>query len=427
MGNSFGFRIASTKGGINMAWLETRVMDERFRFVNDVMEDTYNITELCRMYNISRKTGYKWLGRYDECGVDGLKDLPRAPHNHPNALPDIIRTAILEIKTKFPYWGPAKIDYRLRKVHPGWQHYPALSTIGQLLKRKGLVFAHRYRHATSPTQGVLTVGSHANDVWCADFKGHFKTKDLNRCNPLTVTDNFSRYILCCRHLEKMSYTLVKEQFERVFKSFGLPLVIRTDNGQPFSSYGLCGLSRLNAWWIKLGIYPERIEPGKPEQNGRHERMHRTLKEETASPPAANTTLQQKRFDQFIWDYNELRPHQAINMLTPTMLYERSVRKFPSKTPQPCYPRKMKVFKVHPKGELRHNGRIYLSEALGGEYIGLEMIDNDKSTIWFYDYKLGTLDHRTNGVEPASCYPFSAGVNPCPDERKLAKVLPMCPV
>jgi len=162
------------------------------------------------------------------------------------------------------------------------------------------------------------------------FKGHFKTKDANRCNPLTVTDNFSRYILCCKHLEKMSYNLAKAQFERVFKSYGLPLVLRTDNGQPFSSYGLCGLSRLNAWWIKLGIYPERIEPGKPEQNGRHERMHRTLKEETASPPAGDTKLQQKRFDQFVWDYNELRPHQALNMLTPSSLYERSDRRFPTK-------------------------------------------------------------------------------------------------
>jgi putative transposase len=427
MGNSFGYRIASLKGGIDMAWLETRVMDERFKFVTEVIEGTYNMTELCQSYNIARKTGYKWLGRYNELGMEGLKDLPRAPHNHPNALSDIIRLAILEIKARFPNWGPAKINYRLRKFNPDWQHYPALSTIGQLLRREGLIYRKRPNHRTSPTQGILTVGSRVNDVWCADFKGHFKTRDSTRCNPLTITDNYSRYILCCRHLEKMSYNLVKEQFERVFKCFGLPLVIRTDNGAPFSSCGLCGLSRLSLWWIKLGIYPERIEPGKPEQNGRHERMHRTLKQETASPPAADLISQQKRFNQFVWDYNELRPHQAINMLTPSSLYERSCRKFPSRIPQPCYPPRMKVCKVHPKGELRFNGRIYLSESLGGEYVGLDMIDDDKSTIWFYDYKLGTLDHRTKTVEPAKCYPFLAGVNPCPDERNLAKVLPMCPV
>jgi len=323
-----------------MAWQETCVLDERFKFVSEVLEGSYSMSELCAAYNISRKTGYKWLERYNRYGLAGLNDMSRAAHNHPNALCQAMRTAILGIKYDFPHWGPAKIAYRLRKLNSNWSGYPALSTIGQLLKREGLVSSRKRRRRATATHGGLTTGTDVNDVWCADFKGHFSTADSSRCNPLTITDNISRYLLCCQHLKRMNYTLVKRQFERVFREHGLPVVIRTDNGTPFSSRGLCGLSRLSAWWIKLGIHPERIEPGNPQQNGRHERMHRTLKQETASGPASNLKSQQKRFDKFKFDYNQHRPHEALDMNTPSSLYKSSSRQFPSKLLEPHYPRQM---------------------------------------------------------------------------------------
>jgi transposase InsO family protein len=410
-----------------MAWLETRVMDERIKFISEVLEGDYSMSELCLAYNISRKCGYKWLSRYDAGGMSGLNDLCRAPHNHPNAITADVKSAILSIKHRFPFWGPAKIDFKIRKLNPHWSNYPALSTIGLVLKREGLVCLRRRRRKASPTQGVLTPGMDVNDVWCADFKGHFKTRDSSRCNPLTITDHYSRYLLCCRHLNRMSYKLVKPQFERVFREYGLPLVIRTDNGTPFSSQAICGLSRLSVWWIKLGIHPERIEPGKPEQNGRHERMHRTLKQETASPPSDNLRSQQKRFDKFIDEYNEHRPHEAIEMQTPASIYKSSPREFPSRLPQPHYPDRMKICKVYVHGDILYKGRLFLSESLRDEYVGVEEVDEDKSVVWFYDYKLGTIDHVKRSIEPAKCHPLSAGVNPCTDDHNSTKVLPMCSV
>lgn len=278
--------------------------------------------------------------------------------NHPRAINEEIKSSILLIKQRFRKWGSVKINYKLCKEHPDWSCYPAASTIVLFLKREGLICSRkRICHAT-PTESPLTAGSNANDVWCADFKGHFKTGDGKRCNPLTISDHVSRYLPCYRHLNTSSYEVVKMQFERIFREFGLPFVIRTDNGHPFASHGLCGLSRLSVWWIRLGIYPERIEAGKPEQNGRHERMHLTLKQHTARPPAETIALQQKRFDIFREEYNNERPHESLNMKPPVEFYRRSMRRFPSRLPDVEYDDDKDVYKV------RINGEIYFGDVFG---------------------------------------------------------------
>jgi putative transposase len=412
-----------------MPWLETHVMDERMKFVSELLEGNYSMAELCASYNISRKTGYKWLDRYNECGPAGLVDLSRAPHHHPHAVRHEVKSAVLEIKGRFNqcHWGARKIDWQLRKEHPDWQHYPAKSTIGLILKNEGLVVSRRRARRSSPTSMPLTNGLTPNDVWCADFKGHFATGDGKRCNPLTISDHSSRYLLCCRHVDTMGYDAVKRQFACVFREYGLPFVIRTDNGLPFSSRGIAGISSLNAWWIRLGIYPERIEPGNPQQNGRHERIHRTLKQDTAAPPAKSTALQQKRFDEFIEYYNNRRPHEALDMKTPSELYIPCERKFPARLPSIEYADGFIVRKVGARGEIYMGGRcLFVSECLCGEYIGIERIEEDKSRMWYCNYELGILDHKNWQIKQVKPHPLSAGVNPCPSHNST-KVLPMSSV
>ena len=396
-----------------MPWTQTGIMDARVKFISDVLEGNYSMSELCRAYNISRKTGYKWLGRYESEGPCGLHDRKRAARSHPHAITEEIKQAILTVKARFSHWGPAKIRARLEKEYPRWAHYPAVSTIGEYLKRQGLVCSRRRRRRASPTVPPLTVGNDSNDVWTADFKGHFRTGDGRRCNPLTISDNVSRYLLCCRHLDRMSYELVRMQFERIFREYGHPLVIRTDNGEPFSSRGLCGLSRLSYWWIRLGIHPERIKPGHPEHNGRHERMHKTLKKHTANPPAETIMAQQRRFDSFMTEYNDYRSHEAIDMQTPASRYRSSSRYHPDKLPEVYYPEHMKVSRVQHHGDIYYFGRrFFVTECLSGEYVGIEQIDEDRSRLWYCNYELGTVDHQKWQVVPSECRALFAGINPC---------------
>ena len=291
-----------------MPWIETCVMEERIKFIMSLLEGTYSMTELCSYYNISRKTGYKWLSRYMQGGVEALQNRSRSPINHPHEISSQVKDSILAVKKRFSKWGARKIRTRLERIHPGWQHYPAISTIGLFLKKQGLTSSVKRRHKCTPTESPLTTGQYSNHVWCADFKGHFRTGNGCRCNPLTISDHFSRYLLCCRHLATNSYDLTRKQFERIFREYGLPEVIRTDNGTPFACLGL---SRLSYWWIRLGIHPERIEPGHPEQNGRHERMHKTLKASTAKPPAKNINRQQSRFDAIHHENNYFRGNLAL--------------------------------------------------------------------------------------------------------------------
>ena len=397
-----------------MPWTETRIMDSRVNFVSEFLEGVYSMSQLCRSYDISRKTGYKWIRRYESEGPGGLHNRSRAPHHHPHAISDGVKCAILRIKARFGHWGPAKIRARLERDYPRWLHYPAVSTIGEYLKREGLVCTRRRRRQSSPTEGFLTVGQASNDVWCADFKGHFRVGDGSRCNPLTISDHVSRHLLCCRHLDEMNTKLSKMHFTRVFREYGLPFVIRTDNGSPFSSRGLCGLSQLSYWWIRLGIHPERIKPGHPEQNGRHERIHRNLKAETAKPPASSLASQQKRFNRFMRDYNNERPHESLDMQTPSSCYRRSPRAFPERLPNIYYPDGMTVRRVQEHGDVHYlSDRIFITESLRGEYVGFERADEDVSYLWYCQYKLATLDHRRWRLEAEPSRAFGAGGTPGP--------------
>jgi transposase InsO family protein len=400
-------------------------MEQRIQFVIEVLDGTYTMSELCRAYSISRKTGYKWLDRYTQGGLAALHDRSRAPHSHPQEISVTVKQAILAIKTRFPRWGAAKIRVGLARQHPDWPHHPAVSTIGLFLSRRGLTQPRRRRRKATPTDLPLSSGRAINQVWCADYKGHFKTTDKHRCNPLTVTDYASRYLLCCRHVPRMDYEWARTWFEYTFREYGLPEVIRTDNGAPFSSVGLGGLSY---WWIRLGIWPERIEPGHPEQNGRHERMHKTLKAHTASPPAKTLTAQQEQFNAFRKEYNEERPHEALQMRTPAALYQRSVREYPSRLPEITYPDAMRIRKVKSSGEIKlFNKFLYVAQSLSGQPVGIEQTDEDSSRLWYCNYLLGRIDHckwQAIPIKPTRKIGPGTWAN---DGPKPEKLLPMSSV
>ncbi len=394
-----------------MSWTETCVMEERVKFIMEVLEGTYCMTELCNYYQISRKTGYKWLDRYQQGGIEALQNRSRKPHSHPHEISHQVKVSILTIKKRFPKWGAPKIRSRLERIHPIWGSYPAISTIGLFLHKQGLTCPRKRRRRATATELPLTSGRYSNQVWCADFKGHFKTGDGSRCNPLTISDHASRYLLCCRHLDRMSYELVRMRFEHVFREYGLPEVIRTDNGAPFASRGLGGLSRLSYWWIRLGIHPERIEPGHPEQNGRHERMHKTLKAHTAKPAAKTLAQQQRRFNEFCVEYNEHRPHEALEMRTPSQCYSSSKREFTSRLSQISYPDHMQIRRIYPHGDIQYLGkRLFVTESLCAEYVGVERIDEDVSLLWYCSYLLGRIDHLKWQIEPVKSQPLSSAAS-----------------
>jgi transposase InsO family protein len=286
-------------------------MDQRTQFIADHLRDTLSITELCELYDISRKTGYKWIDRYLRHGPAGLEELSRRRRRSPNQTADEIVSAILAARRRHPRWGGRKLLALLHKQHPRW-NLPGRSTASEILKRHGMVAKQRRRrrvgHPGKPTSQILA----PNDVWSADFKGQFLTGDGYYCYPLTVADGFSRYLLECQALSSTAEQGAKPVFTRLFKEYGLPARIRTDNGVPFATTTLGRLSRLSAWWVRLGIVPEFIEPGHPEQNGRHERMHRTLKAETTRPPAGSLAAQQRRFNVFREEFNHERPHEALD-------------------------------------------------------------------------------------------------------------------
>jgi transposase InsO family protein len=391
-------------------------MDRRAEFVQAVKADLFSITELCAQYDISRKTGYKWLKRHDEGGVAGLADLSRAPLHCPHRTPDAIRDAICDLRRKRPSEGPITLLERLRVQKPEIANQlPAPSTAGDILRRASLVKARRRRAKVErPGSGPIAAPA-PNDVWSADFKGEFPTRDGLWCYPLTVSDAYSRYLLLCLALESTGHEGVIRAFDRLFSEVGLPEAIRTDNGCPFSSNAICGLSRLMVYWMKLGIIHQRITPGKPQQNGRHERMHRTLKEHTAMPPAQNHQSQQERFDTFRQDYNYERPHQALEKQRPASLWHAPTRTMPSKLPEPEYQGHMHVRLVSANGTIKFaNREHFLTTVLEGESVALEEVKDGIWSILFYRCLLGRLDQRTGKLVPAS--PTSE-----------TEVLPMFPV
>ena len=377
-----------------MAWSETNPMRERLRFISDLETCLYSMSELCEMYGISRKTGYKWAERYAAEGLEGLADRSRAPNSCPHRIRPEIREAILDLRHEHPTWGPRKLRTVLKSQQPE-QPWPAASTIGDLLKREGLVKA-RPRRSRPPHPGRPRFEARApNDVWSIDFKGDFLTGDRRKCYPLTVVDQRSRYLLSCQGLDGPRGAPVRRILESLFEAYGLPQAILSDNGTPFSSStSLSRLSRLSVWWLKLGIEPLLIEPGRPEQNGRHERLHRTLKEDTARPPAKNLATQQERFDQFRRIYNEQRPHEALEQQPPATIYTTSGKPYPRTIPEPEYPGHYHVRRVRRTGEIKWKGATpFLSETLAGELVGLEEVDEGVWSVYFGERLLKRISHQ----------------------------------
>lgn len=312
-----------------MPWKETSMLEQRIQFILEWKNRIQNVASLCRLFGISRQTGYKLIRRYLAAGKDvrALENLSRRPKRSPHATRALIVDWFVAERRKHPHWGPRKLRVVLSRKHRG-VHLPAASTIGDILKRHGLVVPRQRRQRTPPFTQPFANCTEPNQVWCVDFKGHFRTGDGIKCYPLTITDAFSRYLIRCVALEEPTTENAVEVFESAFKEFGLPGAIRSDNGAPFASKAAGGLSELSMWWLQLGIQPERIEPGKPQQNGRHERMHLTLKNETASPPAMSFQMQQRRFDRFRLTFNEERPHEALGYATPASRYRPSPRTYP---------------------------------------------------------------------------------------------------
>ncbi len=374
-------------------------MDERARLVLEYERGEASMAELCRVYGISRKTGYKWWQRYGEAGIKGLEDLSRASGRHPNQMAEEIEEQLLALRRAHMRWGARKLLGHLQ-TRPGGVAWPAASTVGELLKRAGLVRERRVRPKTPPYTQPFAAADEPNHVWCGDFKGWFRTQDGDRIDPLTLSDARSRYLLRCQAVEKTDTEAVRAICEAAFREYGMPWAIRTDNGPPFASRALAGLSRLAVYWMKLGIVPERIQPGHPEQNGRHERMHRTLKEETASPAAANRRAQQRAFDRFRREYNEERPHEALGQRTPSRVYVPSPRAYPDRVPEPEYDEGLEVRRVYPHGQFFWRGHdLFLSKALAGERIGLEPLDDRFWCVYFAAFPIAVLDDEELAVGP----------------------------
>lgn len=415
-----------------MPWREICSMDEKVRLMAALSAAEESVSELCEQFGISRKTAYKWWRRYLEFGPEGLKERSHAAQVVPWAISEAQAEAIIAVRRAHPSWGPRKLRAKLKRCAPG-QSWPAPSTIGELLRREKLSQPRKRRKSARPSPLPLRTALAPNDLWCTDFKGPFHTGDGVRCDPLTLSDAYSRYLLSVKAVAKAGYADCRSELERVFREYGLPRAIRSDNGPPFASVGVTGLTRLSVWWLKLGIMPERIEPGRPEQNGRHERMHKTLKAECASPPQANRGAQQTRFDQFRDEFNHQRPHEALGQTTPATYYTPSPRSYPSRLEDPQYPAEYQPRRVRHTGEIKWQGEfVFLSEPLANEVVGVVETDDGDAEVYFGPMMLGLidgvslkllrLDHartstvRREGLTPSRSSPSNS-----------TKVLPIMPV
>lgn len=383
-----------------MPWKETCAVDERVHFVVEVERGELSKAGLCRQFRISRPTGEKWLRRYAELGLPGLLDQSRAARRHPNETPEEVAELIVALRRRHRHWGPKKLRVLLERKYPQID-WPACSTMGEILRRAGLTVPRRRRHRTPPYTEPFAACDGPNAVWCADFKGWFRTADGARCDPLTISDGHSRYLLRVQVMPETKGGPVRALFEATFREYGLPWAMRTDNGTPFASHGIGGLSRLSVWWMKLGIVPERIQPSHPEQNGRHERMHLTLKQATASPPAKDLRRQQVAFDRFRKEFNEQRPHEALGQKCPASVYAPSAREYvePGSVE---YPAGMEVRSVKGNGVFNWRGQVvFLGEALGRERVGLAEVADGCWAVYFFGQPLGVVDERRRKVYAAS--------------------------
>jgi putative transposase len=380
-----------------MPWLETCAVDQRLRFVADWLAGAASMTELCAAYAISRRVGYKWLARYAAEGPAGLADRSHAPLRHGRATPAELAEKIVELRRARPHWGPRKIVARLHALHPGLA-WPSHSTADEILRKAGLVTARHLRRRPPRRLGALTCPERPNHVWAVDHKGWVRLGDRSRCEPLTLADGYSRFLLAVSAGDGTSAALARPVLERAFRTYGLPEVIRSDNGPPFATASPSGLSALSVWWLKLGIRHERIIPGRPQENGRLERLHLTLLE-TLSPPAADRKAQARRFAAFRAEYNHERPHQALGQLTPASFYSASPRPMPRRLPAPEYGSDLIVRRVRSRGDIKWRGeRIHLSSALAGEAVGLEETDHGWR-VCFYRQPLGLIDQHGRKLLP----------------------------
>lgn len=391
-----------------MPWKECDRMDERVRFVARLL-DGEKMAPLCREFGIARKTGYKIFSRYKEMGIEGLTDRSRRPYRQANQLPFQIEALIVSLKKEQPSWGAPKIREKLTRLYPHL-HAPAVSTVHAVLDRHGLVKRRKPRRPRAQGTALSRPGK-PNDLWCADYKGEFMLADKRYCYPLTVTDHESRYLLACEALGSTKEAYAFPVFERLFKEFGLPVAIRTDNGVPFASpNALYKLSRLSVWWLRLGIEIERIKPGCPQQNGRHERMHLTLKNETTKPAGENFLQQQGRFDDFIAYFNHERPHQALDMATPGERYKDNTRPYRG-LPEIDYPFHDKTVTVTSCGRICvKRKKVNLSTVFAGQKVGIRQVEDRLWLASFMAYDLGYFDEDACRLEPIND-PFGKNVLP----------------
>lgn len=382
-----------------MPWKETTRVDLRREFIEALSSCRYTMTELCAHYGISRKTGYKWAHRFAAEGQAGLADRSRAPHRCPHRTDPACERDLVALRLEHPRWGPKKLLATLMRRHPE-RSWPAPSTAGAILKRHGLVEARpKKRSKSSPAKPVVEA-TRPNDLWTMDFKGEFRTGDGRICYPLTVSDAVSRYGLGCQAQDTTAVHPTRRSFEAVFREYGLPNKILSDGGTPFGcARAPLRLSRLTVWMIRLGIEPIKIQPGCPEQNAVHERWHRTLKAETARPPAKNQRAQQERFDRFRQHYNEVRPHESLGQRPPAELYEPSPRPYPERLPALEYPGHYEVRRCRRSGQIKWQGRrLFVSEVLAGEWLGIEEVDDGLWSVYFGPLLLGRYDERERELD-----------------------------
>ncbi len=382
-----------------MPWEQTDAMNQRMQFIIDHQKGEDSMAELCRRYGVQRRIGYKWVERFEREGPAGLSDSSPAPLAHPNRTSDEVVARILKLRRDHPLWGAPKIRALLEREEPT-RLPPAASTIGEILRHEGLTRPRKKRRRTPPYNQPLAHAAAPNEVVSIDFKGWFRTRDGERIDPLTAVDNHSRYVLCCQAVDVCDGAHVQAVLATVFREYGLPRSMRSDNGAPFASRAIAGLSRLSVWLLKLGIEVERIPPATPSANGRQERFHLTLQQHTAAPPAANRRAQQRAFQRFCREYNEERPHQALGQRTPASVYAPSPRSYPSRLPEVEYPAGYQRRKVGGRGEIYWRGeRIFVSEALTGEAVGLEAIEEGLYRVWFAALELGRFDERRGKIAP----------------------------